>query len=576
MAEEAAVPEPEGIAAWFPYGKQDLPGWRFDVITLLAVIGESSVAIHAQTLTASTLCLLPRIIPAPQALLRPVRPQRLPEVTAKMAGVYGGTVLDSVGFFANIMHPLEELKPYAFRVLEIKHKDLNQVGGFTVGPADKKGDGWTSSVDGVKRWLGTRRRTGNNSAEKSKEGEIEADKGKRKDAGSEKRVTFDESATAKPARLNRNGEDLELGLVKETPNGDSLATNNGADEDDEDMSQQFKQKMQRRQSMSIKVTDFLANPTMVNKQERYAVPPAYYSPLNVVSFLSFLLTVAIFVLAGYWHDGTAMVAIAAISAASTVVSYASWWKPLLMHRPSTNKVPPGDVVIRTRGGAIVLIRCREEVARELYMGTEECQYVSTKYHRVFMGLGMVLLMVAVVLLGNCSWPSQALIGSCYILLNGVYWVMGLIPPKYFWDLSRYTMQDITPEDAEYAHQETSTDPREGTPSFTRTLWYAIRETKHGAWVERSGAMPGTDQWRKWLKEAVEAAWRNERTWPAVTRKNEIMKESYDGTSPTTPASSVDFAVPAEQARRRQPDEAEQVAPLQEVQPPFSYQRVGTL
>jgi hypothetical protein len=125
----------------FPWGRQDLPGWRFDVITLLAIIGESSVAEHAQTLTASTLCLLPRIIPAPQALLRPVRPQRLPEVTAKMAGVYGGVVLDTVGFFANIMHPLEAVRPFGFRVLEIRHKHEFLVRAVGGGSERAKGEG---------------------------------------------------------------------------------------------------------------------------------------------------------------------------------------------------------------------------------------------------------------------------------------------------------------------------------------------------------------------------------------------------------------------------------------------------
>ena len=91
-----------------------------------------------------------------------------------------------------------------------------------------------------------------------------------------------------------------------------------------------------------------------------------------------------------------------------------------MERRTHNEVPPGDVVIRTREGAFILIRCTEEVARELYSGTEECAYV-TQYHRVFMGLGMVLLMVAVVLLGNCGWNSQVLVGGSYIALNALYW-----------------------------------------------------------------------------------------------------------------------------------------------------------
>lgn len=401
---------PAGPASWFPSGTQDEPGWRFDVITLLAVIGESSVAVHAQTMTVSTLCLLPRLIPAPQALLRPVRPQRLPEVTAKMAGVYGGVVLDTVGFFANIMHPLEELKPFAFKVLEIKHKDERTASGWM--PLEKKARfAWLRR--GFRGLIGRGRRKREEEDKGVGKGEESANKsvssGARTGAAAGRHVTF------KDARDGQREEDIEMGPASTGSEGPAEGL-----------------RLRKRPTLS----EIIANPaTVVNKQERYAVPPAVWSPLHVVSVLSFVLTILLLIAAGIWEDGTAIVAIGLISLASTVTCYASYWRPLLMHRPTTNQVPPGDVVIRTREGAFILIRCREEVARELYSGTEECQYVSNKAHRVFMGFGMVLLMVAVVLLGNCSWNSQASIGGTYIFLNGIYWLMGLIPPKYFWYVS---------------------------------------------------------------------------------------------------------------------------------------------
>ncbi|KAK3316288.1 hypothetical protein B0H66DRAFT_480109 [Apodospora peruviana] len=509
---------PPGILSWFPWGQQDLPGWRFDVITLLAVIGEGSVAEHAATITSSTLCLLPRIIPAPQALLRPTRPQRLPEVTAKMSGVYGGTVLDTVGFFANIIHPLEDLKPFAFKVLEIKHTHLVEAYDCH-GQSKPKGRGrlWFP-------WLGRTR---------------------------PKKV-----AESRPGMAPNNDKSTSSGSNHKEDNTLSSPTTTTANHLHHAELGQAPRALQKSATLSEKFTDVLTNPTMVNSEERYTVPPALYSPIHIISFVSFLLTIALIAMAAIWKDGTAIVAILLISLASSVVGYASWWRPLLMNRRTTNKVPKGDVVIRTREGAFVLIRCTEEVARELYSGTEECQYVSTKYHRAFMGLGMVLLMVAVVLLGNCGWNSQVFIGGAYIFLNGVYWVMGLLPHEYFWDLSRYRCVDITPEDAKRADKPTSEDPREGTPSFTRTLWYAIRETGRGAWVDRSGALPGTDQWKKWRDEAVRAAWRGERDWKAVKRKNDIMKEDLDQT----------LLEPGVDGMMERVDEAEQRAPLLEVQP----------
>lgn len=301
----------------------------------------------------------------------------------------------------------------------------------------------------------------------------------------------------------------------------------------------------RRRTVHEKMTDYLANPTLANNAARPAVPATLYSPVHILSFFSFLLTLGLIATAAYYKDGTAIIAIVLISLASSVVGYASWWKPILMRRSHTNKVPKGDVVIRTREGAFILIRCTEEVARELYSGTEECRYyVKETGYKALMGVGTVTLMVAVILLGNCNFIMQVSVSVCYVTLNGLYWAMGLLPQRYFWDLSRYTWEDKTPEDARHAHETTDEDdPREGSKSFTRTLWYVIRETRRTGWVERSGAAPSTPQWKEWLAEAERAAKHGNRRWAAVARKDEIMR--------------VDEA--ADSA-------AEQHAPLEEVQP----------
>ncbi|KAM7186021.1 hypothetical protein V8F20_011556 [Naviculisporaceae sp. PSN 640] len=500
MADGAETPLSRFLA-WFPSGKDDPKGWRFDVITLLAIIGEGSVAEHAQTISASSLCLLPRIIPAPQALLKPSRPRRLPEVRANMAGVYGGVGLDTVGFFANIFHPLEDLKPFAFKVLEIKHKHLIEA------PETLQSPGWKKLPFG--RGRPVKKNTTSNKKSSPSGGIPNSPAGT--GIGSEVRPRPETTRLQTSTDLLRPPRPRKTTTFSQNLPS-SVALEKG-------------QPLQRRATLAEKVTDMVTNPTMANSQDRYTVPPRLYSPLHITSLLSSLLTAALITCAVLWRDGTAIIAILLISLASSVVGFASWWRPLLMSRPANNKVPPGDVVIRTREGAFILIKCTEEVARELYSGTEECQYVvSTKYYRVIMGAGMVMLMVSVVLLGNCGWESQAFIGASYIVLNGIYWALGLLPHRYFWDLSRYECKDITPDDAKKADETTSEDPREGTPSFTRTLWYAIRETKHGDWVVRSGALPGTEQWKRWMVEAVKAAKRGDRGWKAVGRKNEIMKE----------------------------------------------------
>ncbi|QPH10961.1 hypothetical protein C2857_002493 [Epichloe festucae Fl1] len=141
---------------------------------------------------------------------------------------------------------------------------------------------------------------------------------------------------------------------------------------------------------------------------------------------------------------------------------------------------------------LVLVRCSEEVARELYSGTEECEYyVGGNTYRALMALGTMLLMLSVALLGNCTWELKVFIGASYILLNGLYWGLGMMPRSYFRDLSRYEWTDVTPDDAGSAHKVTrAADQREGNPSFTRTLWYAIRETGLTGRVEKVAARGG--------------------------------------------------------------------------------------
>lgn len=500
---------------WFPDNKNS---WRLDVVSLLAVIGESAIGEHAQTITASMLCMLPRLLPAPQALLKPSRPTRLPETHAKMAGVESGTVLDSVGFFANIILPLEELVPYDFVELDIRHTpDALPL----VAPSQPhRGRGF------IVRCMSLVRK-----AEPFSEG-ISPSEEKEGDA-EHRGMTSSTNRDIEKARhpSARHLTDPKVHFDPSVASGhDPLTVHPG---------------IIRRRTNTEVVQDLLSARTIAIKGRRPIVPPKLFSPLHILSAFSCLLSIGILVAAIFWQDGTAILAIVLVSFVSTIIGYASSWRPILMQRRHTNKVPGGDVMIRTREGAFVLVRCTEDVARELYSGTEECEYyVGEKVYRLCMALGTILLMFGVVLLGNCTWNSQIFIGGAYIVLNGLYWGLGMLPLKYFWDLSRYTYKNITKKDSEKAHSVTDeNDEREGHPSFTRTLWYAIRETKAIGWVERSGAAPGTPQWKQWLNEALDNAIKDNRNWPAVKRKNEI----FSGAT----------------------DPAEQKAPVDEVPPPHS-------
>jgi len=435
-------------------GRNEEKGWRLDIVSLLAVVGESSVEEHLQALTSSWTCILPRIIPAPQAMLKPSRPTRLPQVNAAVVGVHNGTLIQTLNYFPNILHPIEDLPKLSFKVLQIKHRERPQDEDIAHNEKPKQMSASTS-VDLREIESGPR-----------------------------------------PARLPRQATPLR--------------------------------KLARALS---------SDPN----KPRPRVPSQIYSPMNVLSVGSCLLTIGLFIWAALIHDGTACVALGTISLASSIVGYASWWSPMLMERTSHSKVPPGDVVIRTREGAFLLVKCDEAVARELYVGTEECTYyVSKRPYQFLVALGTLLLMVSVVLLGNCDFPMQAAIGVSYIVLNGAYWAASLVDKGAFWDLSIYEVEDVTPEDAKDAHLEQD-NTLAGQPSFTRTMWYAIRETKKIGWVKRGGVAPRTPQWEEWLKLAEENA-KNNRDWNAVELREEIV-----GQMDTIPqAKSADHKDTAEQ------------------------------
>jgi hypothetical protein len=387
----------------------------------------------------------------------------MPQVNAAVVGVHNGTLVPTLNYFPNILHPIEDLPKFSFKVLKITHTH-----------------------------------------------------------------TASELAPPKTANRNRAKENsastsVELGTLENGPSN-PLA----------------------RQSTFNTIKD-----KIYRDKEKPRVPPQPFSPLNILSVLSFLLTIGLVIWARYLQDGTAIVALVTISCASSIVGYASWWSPVLMKRTFKSKVPAGDVIIRTREGAFLLVKCDEDVARELYTGTEEClYYVKTQQYRILVGFGTALLMISVVLLGNCNFTMQAAIGLSYIILNGAFWGSSLIRKGRFWDLSNYTVEDVTPEDASNADGFQDYN-LEGTPSFTRTMWYAIRETKKIGWVKRGGAAPKTDEWDEWLRLAEINAVAGNRAWNAVQ-----VREAVVGVAESTP-----------QGQDRHEDTAEQHVPAYEVPPP---------
>lgn len=94
-----AFPGPLWAMKW-PASFKD---FQLDIVGFLAILGEGSVAANAQVAALSRLFYLPRLIPAPQALLWPTRPSTLPPITAKVTGVHSGNVKDHLHHLAHVL-----------------------------------------------------------------------------------------------------------------------------------------------------------------------------------------------------------------------------------------------------------------------------------------------------------------------------------------------------------------------------------------------------------------------------------------------------------------------------------------
>ncbi|OTA60053.1 hypothetical protein K449DRAFT_423705 [Hypoxylon sp. EC38] len=375
------------MASLFPKGGSDSSDWRLDIVGLLAVTGESFMADHAQAITSSRLAVLPRIMPAPQALLRASRPRTLPSEEAKVIRVDSGMTFNTIGFFANIIHPVDYVPQNSLYIIEV----------------------------------------------------------------------------CRPIREVTTRIQFQASIARE----------NG-----------------------LKAT----------------VPVSIFSPLNIISFSSCFLTIGLVVAGCLWKDGAAAIAVGLLSIASSVISYDG---------SSTSTPPGGSTAIQTPTKAILVVQCTKEIADLLYSGD------GNKY-RILMMTGATFIIPSVILLGNYSFNMQILCGVSYTILNIIYWGLGLFPPRYTWDLTRFTFRDVTTP--ELRSPTISDDSLEEMKSTTKILWCVIRETKKTDWILSSGLTPRTPQWTSWLQKVKEAAevsedWRVE--CPAVAEIDDTTQPQID-------------------------------------------------
>ncbi|KAF1815201.1 hypothetical protein P152DRAFT_471822 [Eremomyces bilateralis CBS 781.70] len=107
---------------------------QLDIVGFLAILGEGSILANAQVATLSRMQYIPRLLPAPQALLRPTRPSKLESNPGRVTAVYSGNHVERVGHIGHVVIDAEDMPEYTVRCVQIRRANKNLVKARTVGP----------------------------------------------------------------------------------------------------------------------------------------------------------------------------------------------------------------------------------------------------------------------------------------------------------------------------------------------------------------------------------------------------------------------------------------------------------
>jgi hypothetical protein len=100
------VPNPDNYTLQWnnvskPYGT--FGNLQLDIVGFLAILGEGSVMASSQVATLSRMIYVPRLLPAPQALLRPNRPDKMEPVPGVATAVHSGNVRNYVNYVGHVL-----------------------------------------------------------------------------------------------------------------------------------------------------------------------------------------------------------------------------------------------------------------------------------------------------------------------------------------------------------------------------------------------------------------------------------------------------------------------------------------
>ncbi|MCJ1324818.1 hypothetical protein MMC10_001480 [Thelotrema lepadinum] len=340
---------------------------QLDIVGFLAILGEASVDANAQVTALSKFSYLPRLVPAPQALIRHDRPERLrPLESARVVSSHSGNSRDQLNHVASIIHDIgTRLDDYTVRVIELKR-----------------------------------------------------------------------------SKKRENAEE-KYGKERHEPKKEPIVSSSST------------------------------------------------GPLTLLAVLGTSMSLTLLIVSIVQEDGMSLLATLILSAVSSIIGIGSRWKLKLPRREVTRPVPESDVIIKFPQGAFIVVKCSEEIQRELYWHPEKCDYiVPLPYYRYISLVATLFLMAGVIFLANATILLQVLWAGAYVILNAAYWIVAALPEKHHWDLSAYEARELTIEGAPEKR------------SFTHALWTVIAVTGSSDWAWDFDLAPKSPAWKLWLSEAL--------------------------------------------------------------------------
>lgn len=230
----------------------------------------------------------------------------------------------------------------------------------------------------------------------------------------------------------------------------------------------------------------------------------------------------------------AILADVCLSFLSTLVGVVNKWNLNLPKRAGDKNhwTPPGDVILRYPKGSFVVIRCSEDVARELFFAPEGIEYdVETPWkYRMIALAGSILLMFGVIFLGNAKTNCQVAFAVSYMILNAAYWIIAALPKRFHWDTSAFEVIPEAFDENQATYEQVYADMKKKAEddgkdfckkdmpktipkeryckqfisyhkTFTQALWKVIIATRETEWIRRSDAAPKSEAWDRWLEDA---------------------------------------------------------------------------